>query len=594
MQGSVVSDIAKPSRQLGFGFACCLVVLVCIGLGLYFCALQNLLYSHYQPFYDSVGYYDQLHAVMLTGQQKGLAEAVIHAFDSGTTVFMPFFIGSLISWLVEPSRNLGVWIQIVELQGLLLSVLYYFCKVRSVRPAIALLMLTPFVLTTCLYRNNGGLSDFRMDLSLYIGFATSCTWYLIAATTLRRLHFVLLGVAIAVTCLFRATAPVYFILGLGPIVLWDLVRHSHRKRLLAGLMISCGLATAGSVWFFLLHFNDLYYYYFVWNIDANAKLPISQSLLHVEFAFRQIGDQFLIWFCCINVLVLFANREKGVPLTSTIGKVLANAIPHYDIRLLWLAAAPLLMLVLRGAGLNQFVCLPAIAGILLLTLQPIVANRKFTSQRHAVTATAVVSLICLGSVLLEGWDKHRPGDHNSMQAHQTTIRTIVNDAKKNGLRFVNYGTTHVYYLNSSSLGSTIRFDVDDSEIIDGRVFVDEVQMIKNGVFSGIVADADWNRLEGKTEAEKLERLLHLANTRVDYLIVPNNETIDFLEQDVAFNIINRHQNYVARHIVGSENWVPIGDPIVNREHETVRLYRNVWKTRVAQGLDSHSRPLINR
>jgi hypothetical protein len=137
----------------------------------------------------------------------------------------------------------------------------------------------------------------------------------------------------------------------------------------------------------------------------------------------------------------------------------------------------------------------------------------------------------------------------------------------------------MYYLNSSSLGATMRFDLAEAKIRGSRIYVDRVQMIKNGIFSGVVADADWNALEGGNEVGKLKRLLSLADSRVDYLIVPDEATIEHLEQNIAFNIINRYQRQLSHHIANSGNWIPVGSPIVNGQHETVQLYRNVWRTR---------------
>ncbi len=572
-------DVAHRGGDLRF--ASVIVVLFCLGMGVYFCAIQDLFYTHYQPFFDSLGYYDQLHAVMLTGQQEGWAAATYHAFDSGTTVYMPFLIASLLGLIIEPSRNIGVWIQTVELGVLMMSALVYFCKIKSVKPLPALLLLVPFAMTTCLYRNNGGMSDFRMDLSLYLTFSISCVWYLIATATGRRLHFFFVGLAIAVTCLFRATAPVYLVLGLGPVTLLDLMVRKNRQVLVEGLAIAFATAAAGSLWFYLLQFGKLHYYYFVWNTDANAKLPLNESVAHIKFAFRHIGSQFLIWIGCINLLLLLANWNRGHSLLATARDLTVHSARHIDWRLVWLAAAPLSMLVFRGAGLNQFVCMPAIVGILLLMLNPIAENQRFLSHRPLFIAAICASVLCLASVGIEGWDKHLPGPYNSMVAHKQTIQTIVNDAKRERLRHVNYGSTHMYYLNSSSLGSALRFDITEAQIRGRRIFLDKVQLIKNGVFSGIVADANWNELEGGDKTEKLNRLLYMADSRVDYLILPDPQTISFLEENVSFNIINQHQRVVRRHVLENGNWVRVGPPIVNSKTETVQLYRNISRTQRA-------------
>ena len=238
-----------------FALSAAVVVLICLALGIFFCSIQDLYYSHYQPFFDSVGYYDQLHAVMMTGKGEGFGASLQLASESGT-VFMPYFVGTLVYQFVEPSRNLGVWIQVFQLMVLMVSVLYYFQKVKKSPSAFAIVLLAPLGLTTCFYLDFGGLSDFRMDLSLYLTYSISCTWYLVAIHTRRRLHFFAFGLAMAVTCLFRATAPVYLIVGLGPLILYELIRHSQRRQILTGIAIASLTAIAGSLWFFILRLKS--------------------------------------------------------------------------------------------------------------------------------------------------------------------------------------------------------------------------------------------------------------------------------------------------------------------------------------------------
>ena len=572
--------VKKSNR--GFFAATSIIVLFCLTMGFYFCSIQNLYYSHYQPFFDSLGYYDQMHAVIMTGQQEGWAAAIYHAFDSGTTVFLPYLVASLIWPFFEPSRNIGVWIQTVELGLLMVSVLYYFQRIKHINPLPALVLLVPFALTTCLYRNNGGMSDFRMDLSLYLTYSITCVWYLIAVRTHRKLHFFFVGMAIAATCLFRATAPVYLVLGLGPIALIEVIVAKQRRALIVGLVVATLTAVVGSLWFYLMNFEKLHYYYFVWNADANAKLSIAESSMHIKFAFKQIGETVLYWIICVNGILLWVNWKRGTgSLVATARLLIAQSFRETDWRLVWLAMAPLAMLVLRGAGLNQFVCLPAIIGVVLWLLNPI-ANRWSTlDSRTGMVSAVVASILCLALIGFEGWTNHRPGDYNSMNAHKQTIAAIVADAKQEGLRTANFGSTHVYYLNSSSLGAAMRFDIPNAKFHGRQVVVNDVRMIKNGLFSGVVADANWEELKGDGQA-KLDRLLKVADSRMDYLIVPDEATIEFLETKIAFNIINQHQRYLRQHVFESGNWVAVGAPLVNGEHETVQLYRNVMRTRLAK------------
>ncbi len=591
-EGDSCESSTEPGSRFRFKIAALLIAFFCVAMGCYFCSMQDLYYSHYQPFFDSLGYYDQVHAVMTTGQQEGFAASLTHAMNSGSTVFMPYFIASLLSMVVEPSRNIGVWMQSIELGILLVSVLYYFYKVKKIDPLPGLLLLVPFVLTTCLYRNNGGISDFRMDLSLYLTYSITCVWYLIATKTGQKLHFFCVGLAIAAACLFRATAPVYLILGLAPLALMDVVRSKERKPIAIGLSVAFLTAVAGSIWFYVFQYEKLYYYYFVWNADANAKLSIAESSAHIKFAFKHIGDQFLIWIIALNVIALYATSKKqSTNLVATAGRLIAQSFRNTDCRLIWLAVAPLAMLVLRGAGLNQFVCMPAIVGVLLWLLSPLAENKALFASRPALLSAAVVSLVCLGLIGFDGWNRHKAGDFNSMEAHKLAINEIVSDAQAEGLQNVNFGSTHVFYINSSSLAATMRFDIPKVRFDGRKVFVDDVRMIANGIFSGVVADANWEALEGATQ-QKLDGLLGYADKTLDYVIVPDDSTIKFLEEKIAFNIINQHQRYLTNHIVNGGNWLPVTETIENGQHERVTIYRNRNKTRIAQQLKSSDATIV--
>src|SRR5207253_169944 len=132
-------------------------------------------------------------------------------------------------------------------------------------------------------------SDFRMDLSLFFTFALAALWYLVAAATGRRRHFALAGAACGVAFLFRATAPVYIAAALAPLVLYDVATGPRRRELLAGCLVAGLTATGMSLWFYVINFGQLYYYYFVWNPDANAHLPLAVSARHFRFVVGHIG-----------------------------------------------------------------------------------------------------------------------------------------------------------------------------------------------------------------------------------------------------------------------------------------------------------------
>ena len=172
--------------------------------------------------------------------------------------------------VVEPSRMVGVWIQTGLLYLFLASLLYFLIRVKRLSVNSALMGCLAFLGTKCLYFSNGGLSDFRMDLSLYLGFGMTCVWYLASMKSLMRWHFVMLGVSAAICCLFRATAPIYFLFTLCPLYFLELIRSDGRKEKLTGILVSFGVVLVLAGWFYFFNFEFLKFYYFDWNTDANA------------------------------------------------------------------------------------------------------------------------------------------------------------------------------------------------------------------------------------------------------------------------------------------------------------------------------------
>ena len=113
--------------------------------------------------------------------------------------------------------------------------------------------------------------------------------------------------------------------------------------------------------YFLFHFPFLYYYYAEWNLDANAHLSWGASVAHLAFAFQHLGWTMAVAAGLCFAASLWDNRKSF-------------RVSHLDWKLFYLGSAPVLFLVLRGAGLNPFVSLPAVFGWLLFLLAPVSGN----------------------------------------------------------------------------------------------------------------------------------------------------------------------------------------------------------------------------
>ena len=570
------------SKRFGIPWPALSLIAICVALAFYFCSLQTTYYQHYQPFFDSLSYYNEIHLVMTAGQNEGISSAFTEAIDSRSTVFMPRLIAALVSPIFSPSRNFAVWVQMAELFLLMASLMYYYRSVHNTKPWTSLLLVLPLTLMSFMYQRHGGVSDFRMDFSLYTTYAMACVWYLIAANSMRRTHFFTLGVVVALACLFRATAPVYLVIALVPPAIFQLWFSQQRWPFARGLAVATVTAMVGCLWFFVVNFDVLHHYYFVWNTDANAKLPISDSWKHIKFTVRHMGDTFWCWLLVMNVMLLwFHGTGGGKSFRSNVNSYLKTSARQVDLRLLWFGVAPLAMLVLRGAGLNPYVCLPAVAGLYLFLMDGFAKDQLLFRQRSGTLATTVAFALVAVVVLFEGVHQHEKGNHQSMAAHKKIISTMMVDAKQQGLKRAAFDSSYVFFINAYSLVSTLRFDTPEAKFDRHEILVNDIQVGPRAVFSNVVANADWSDLSG-TDREKLDSLVNKANEQLDYLVLPVDATAQFLQLKVSHNIINRHQTYLRQSVLADDRWEKLGEPVKNRTDEVVQLYRNNRRIAIAK------------
>jgi hypothetical protein len=579
-----------------------LLGLICIVLAIYFCGLQTKYYQHYQPFFDSLSYFNEIHVVMITGQNEGLSAAIEAAVSTQSTVFMPRLIAALVSPWIPPARTLGVWIQMGQIFLLMASLMYYYQRALRVDRWRSLVLALPVAMLGFLYERHGGVSDFRMDLSLAVFYAMACVWYLIAVATLQWQHFLTLGLVASLGCLFRATAPVYLLIALGPVAILQLYFSSQQRSLVQGFTVAAVTVVAGSLWFFIANFNTLHYYYFVWNTDANANLPFSQSWKHIKFAVRHVGGGFWYWILLMNGVILwmhsrrvnrqdFQDSEKGSRdcevksqngRWNNVSNYLKNSLIRTDLRLLWFGVAPLAMLVLRGAGLNPYVCLPAVLGFYLVLMDPLAKDDIWFVQPTGKITTMALFAVLVWVMIAGGQRHHKKSNHRSMAAHKAIIDSIVTDARNHGIESVAFDSSHVFFTHTRSLESAIRFDIPDAKFSGHQMHVEGIKMQPRGVFSSCVAVSDWEAMKG-TSKEKLDQLIDQANDQLDYLLTPVGESVSYMQNQVPQNIINRHQEYIRQRLLSKDSpWVAVGGPVTNRSEETVQLYRNGRRIELAQ------------
>jgi len=337
-------------------FGPALLLIVCgLAIGIVAALLNRSFYSSHGPFYDSMAYFNQLAWVMQSTRENGLWFALKNSYST-STVFLPWLAGALLSYVVtEPNRMLGVAIQ-MPLIFLQLLTGYRFFRAEGVSQWRAVLYSFPLISFPAVFFFNGGLGDFRMDLSQALAYGSFLAALMVARKRDSLAEWAFVGLAISIACLARATTPVYVSMVLGAAFLIDL-RKTGVAPTLQRYLLASGVVVLLAGWFYLFNLEHLHYYYFIWNTDANARLPLRESVTHVRFAANHLGTSLL---AALLLLMLAASPR------------LARDWRRYSPRINWIALVgalvPIAYLVFSGAGLNPFAAMAAVPGFILFAL----------------------------------------------------------------------------------------------------------------------------------------------------------------------------------------------------------------------------------
>lgn len=562
------SESAVPKR----GKLCFLVlILAVLWTGAYCCQLNLRLYQHHHPVFDSMSYNEKLFRVMTVAQDKGFVESLRIACFENNTNCLPFLVAAVISPIASPSRLVGVGIQTGLLLLFLSSLYLYLLRYRSLRPASALAICLVYLGAKCIFFENGGLSDFRMDLSLFLSFGMTCVWYLASMAAPSRRNFVLLGVSAAISCLFRATAPVYLLFALGPLFVIEILFGSDRKSKLIGGLISIAVVALLAGWFFVLNFEFLKFYYVDWNTDANAKIPWAEAYRHWPLAQRSVGEPIFLLFLLWGIAGLVVTRK-----TDSVRGWMSIAWKQREIdwRIAWLAIAPAAMLIARRAGLNPFVVMPSVFGLVLVFALPLISQVNRLNDRHLNRFCWIVLLVLVSFSCVRAWNRHSLRGFNTMAAQQSLIDRMIEDANDSGLDEIRFGAVHLTDVNTKGLYSILLFDRPNATPELDGVIEGSLKFIPDYTFVQPAAH-DWNQLKGDTDAEKNQFMLANANIHCNYLILPDQASAVHIEETVSQNFINRQLTEIRAMMLAEDSWTKVGDAVRTDPDEVVELYRRV-------------------
>ena len=77
---------------------------------------------------------------------------------------------------------------------------------------------------------------------------------------------------------------------------------------------------------------------------------------------------------------------------------------------------------------------------------------------------------------------------------------------------------------------------------------------------------------GLTDEEKIDWMVQTAATDIDYVFLPDDATIDFMEKYIAHNFINTKVRRIKMRLLDSGQWEPLGTPLTITDFERVQLY----------------------
>ncbi len=535
---------------------------------LYAMWLNTLLYARTGPFYDSMSYLYDYATIRTVSRDQGIQAGLKLAFHSGT-VSLPWIFTALFSPILPLSRHGGIWFQEIWVLSLGWSVFFYLTRYRRLPAVRAFCLTLPFLAFRTVFAANGGVSDFRMDLMLYLLLSNMGVWYLVTYETASWGPWAASGLFLLLAILNRATSPVYMVAMFGPLLAARVLFGSRAERdhVVTRVLACWGPPAVVGSFVLISNFELLHYYYFVWGADPNAHLPLSRSLGHVLLAGSSIGVPLTL----VGVPALFLHLWDG---GSALGRSWRNWAKALDWRVLWLGTAPVLMLVIRGAGLNPFVSMPAVFGWLLFCWLPFARDLGGRSLSRNVMAALVVAA-CLANAAQGYWmHVNPPGLAPAMPALRRAVDLMRDDTLRGGRTLARFATAHIADFDALGLRSVLVFEFGAAPRNNALTYGDVTFRAEDTGQFGPAVRASWDRdVAGRNDEEKLATLVSLASKDLDYVFLPDARSLDWLEKNRAFNFANTKTRALKSRLLATGQWEPLGEPLVASANETVQLYR---------------------
>jgi len=535
------------------------VALVC---GLIALAFNCLIVQKRQPIFDSLSYLERMHRVMSItvrdGYGTGLQEAVV-----GNTVCLPYLAALPLSHLVRPARWIGIAFQTIGVALFLVLLDRWLIRAGVETCSSRVAAIASLAALEVVWFPNGGLSDFRMDFGLMLGYGMTVMAAGMALRSGTRYDWILCGCIAAGTCLVRSTAPAYLAAALVPV--W-LVHAVMGRRHLGGVCLAITACAMLCGWFYWFNFKFLKYYYLVWNTDANAGLAWSQSWRHLEMVSWQAGLPYIAGSLALGFAAWKWQRPANVASPAT---------PHNRgmiAEMLWYAAVPLVLLVGKGAGINPFVSMPAMIALFVAMATLLGGWLSTLGSSRKVIAMCLIGITITGAVA-RGIKKHGWPKDQYMAASQQIISRIVSDAQLTELGRARFGSLQTCDVHTDSLWGVVLFDRPEAQVNGQYVRLEGIRLEPARLFM-LPAQANWNDIPGEDDEQKRNWLVSQAWNQLDYLVIPDEDTALEIQHSGGTDVINRHLSAIRTMILESGNHQLLGEypsPNSTRRYQLLRL-----------------------
>jgi hypothetical protein len=559
------SKIDAMVRCAGRSWPIAVIAIVAFAIGLYARFLNHLFYATHGPFYDSLSYSLNLAALYWRIQEWGLAAGISHAVMVDSTVFLPWIEACFLALVSDLRRDMFVWLQLPWLFVLGAAAYRYFSSNADCSPSLAICLSVPLMAINGIFVFNGGLSDLRMDLFQYLLFGTTCIIYLSIRSyprAARLRSWALLGVVAGLTCLVRATTPIFFFLVFAPLMVADLFERRGSIRAVlygygtAGIMLA---AVAG--WFYVIHFHYLHYYYFVWNMDANANLPIRQSVAHIWLLFHQnIGWPLSLFLCLSLLLGLVSRRLSGKPLRA-----------QFNWRALWCGVAPISFLVLRGAGPNPFVSMISATGFLIFCATP--WEGHMYRPRWIKMALMVGSIAAVAATAAAGIANHQDDRYVGWVPRSAAIAAVVDqliaDLHNRPPGTYAFSMVHSGAINTDVLINTLVFDRAEKYDANSAVSNGHWTLTSFGSAAGALTKMQWEEIPGGDDEERIRGIVQSLLSNSDYLLLPQPDS-----KFPSYTFVNQYALMIRERLIASGRLTAFGPIISVVPGESVVWYFN--------------------